>query len=434
MGCNLRTSGRVLVAQGNVGFVRDATSVVKSGKELKSCKVTLVGFLLPQERFKEVYRSDPNNSAQTQVFGEQFAAALKYGGAQLNLLSFAPVVSFPYNRKVFFRTAKFSHLGVPGVELGFVNIPLLKHVSRLLMCLIHGLCLIRKNDTGIVVIHGVHSPFLLFGLVSRLLLGTSTVVIVTDAPNVGHEYEGRFVKRLKATDAKIIQVLLKRFNGVIALTPALAQDYAPNLPHLVVEGIAPLLSMECPKDFEPNPPVVMYAGSLTRDQGVDLLIQAQVVCKSEFILEIYGRGELAQEIEELSKVNPYVVFGGFVGPTEMMSKLCHATILVNPRPNNSPMFHYGFPSKLMTYMASGKPVVSTELAGSPEGYSRYLAIANSSAEGLATEIRKMLTMSAHERWVMGQASKTFITEQKGPAAQGLLIVQFLIGISSSKST
>ena len=55
--------------------------------------------------------------------------------------------------------------------------------------------------------------------------------------------------------------------------------------------------------------------------------------------------------------------------------------MVNPRNMNLPENENNFPSKIMEYLATGKPIISTRFPGW-EKYNKYIAFCESTVEGL----------------------------------------------------
>ena len=113
-----------------------------------------------------------------------------------------------------------------------------------------------------------------------------------------------------------------------------------------------------------------YCGkvSLYKD-GVDTLIRAFSILHRKFpSLELWIIGGFESqrtetELRSLTKelrINDYVRFVGAVSPTEMPALLYGAKALTLARPENI-QAKYGFPTKLGEYLATGKPVVVTNV-------------------------------------------------------------------------
>ena len=113
-----------------------------------------------------------------------------------------------------------------------------------------------------------------------------------------------------------------------------------------------------------------YCGVVSKyKDGVDSLIKAFSQFKMshpEYKLYIIGRfesDEVRKELEAMTEaleVAGSVIFTGQVLPEKMPSLLSNAQALVLARPNNV-QSRYGFPTKLGEYLATGNPVIVTNV-------------------------------------------------------------------------
>ena len=101
-----------------------------------------------------------------------------------------------------------------------------------------------------------------------------------------------------------------------------------------------------------------------------------------------------------------------------------ATVLVNPRPLGRSDFDVTFPSKVLEYVATGKPVVSTRLRGIPGDYWDYVAPCEDNPASLADAIIE----AARENETVATARRAFVARGKTAPAQGRRLVKFLEGI------
>lgn len=169
--------------------------------------------------------------------------------------------------------------------------------------------------------------------------------------------------------------LVRRANAVTAVSRALA-DY------FVAKGVPPGRVFRVPggvgRDFtaaeapggakragDGKTTTVMYTGNFYAWQGTDLLMEAARLIATErddikfaFIGDDRDGG-FRRRVADAGAAG-YVMVSGPVGREEMPSVLHGADILVLPRPD-SLVGRYGFPSKLPEYLASGRPVVATDV-------------------------------------------------------------------------
>ncbi|MFC1962389.1 glycosyltransferase family 4 protein [Chloroflexota bacterium] len=111
--------------------------------------------------------------------------------------------------------------------------------------------------------------------------------------------------------------------------------------------------------------VVMYTGNFNVWQGIDLLISsAKYVVEQKdnvtFVLVGHTNNEEYRNMVDNLGLSKYFFFMGQRSREEVPGILQMSDILILPRPETK-AGKYGFPSKLPEYMASGKPVIATDV-------------------------------------------------------------------------
>lgn len=395
-------------------------------------RVTLLGFTLPASDMAAIMKVDANMPTQTAAFSTALVTALRSADVDVTLLSAAPVSSYPHNPRIVFGGGAFTHAGASGERLPFINVVAIKHASRFLACLTRGTRALRSWRPDVLLIHGVHSPFLYYGLLARRLLRLRTVVVLTDPPGVVNATDSRLATLLKRLDVRLIRRALRGVDGVVALTEPLATHLAPHRPHLVMEGI--LAETDAPTPRAPReggaPFRVMYAGGLLASYGVDRLVDAVgMLGPDAVLLTVYGRGPLAAGIDDRATRGAPVEPVRFAPREEVLRRYAEADVLVQPRPVGQEFVRYSFPSKLLEYMRSGTPVLSTRLPGVPPEYEPYVSWADDdSAEGLARALADLMGETEEARTTRAAAASRFVVERCSPAAQGRRIREFLDGL------
>ena len=125
-----------------------------------------------------------------------------------------------------------------------------------------------------------------------------------------------------------------------------------------------------PKQLTAEGKYIAYCGKISNfKDGLDCLVKAFGIFHDhypQYKLKLIGdfrypafEKQLRQLIHSLL-LDDYVHFTGVVGPDRMPELLCGAEMLVLARPNNE-QAKYGFPTKLGEYLATGKPVVVTNV-------------------------------------------------------------------------
>lgn len=352
----------------------------------------LLGFTIPDATAREIFSADPLPAVQTHNFAWSLTRALSAAHDSVFLLSAVPVQSYPLVRQKWFGGGRFVEHGVAGRKIAFANLLILKHLTRFISCLA-ALPQLRRWGVGTVYIHGVHSPFQLFGALLRLL-GYRVVPVLTDPPGVVLPTDGAAAAWLKRVDAAIIRALVGRSTAVVALAPELATPYADRLPTLVLPGILNSSWLERVRGFAATGtpaaarPVVLYAGGLSAAYGVDRLIDAAAFLPDVDFL-FYGKGD---QVGRLTKtVSGNIIYKGFADAATLADAMRGASILINPRPSGANFAVQSFPSKLIEYLATGRTVLTTRIRSIPaELADRFAYIDDETPAGIATAIRHAL--------------------------------------------
>ncbi|ADH90487.1 glycosyl transferase group 1 [Ancylobacter novellus DSM 506] len=381
----------------------------------------LLGYTVPDEVMAEITAIDPNPPVQTHKFAWALARSLRQGFGEVRLLSTLPVQSYPLVRRLLFRRFAFRSQGVDGVAMGFVNLIVLKHLTRLLACLGFTRRIRGEWGTDVLFMHGVHSPFLLYGwLMSRL--GVDVVPVLTDPPGVELATDGRLARLLKRIDRRIVPLLLARASALVALSPVWLELFPGVKKVLVFPGILGrdwlyALATVAPAPRVADAPVtVIYAGGVSAAYGMDRLLDAAARLPQVRFL-IFGKGDYVPRITAGGP--PNVEYGGFVDARALASHLMAADILINPRPSGQEFARYSFPSKLIEYVATGRPVLTTRLVSIPaEIVPCFHYIDDESGEGVARAIETLVALGTEERLARAGAAREIIMRECSEAAIG----------------
>ncbi len=175
-------------------------------------------------------------------------------------------------------------------------------------------------------------------------------------------------------DLKIyLKYVIKKFAGIYVINHAL-KNYFSSLTGCNI-GIINMVVEPSRFEHDRKSPIskntiITYCGTLEGDKdGVPILIKSFAMIANEFPfakLQLIGslRNEKTKQrvmslIQDL-KIEDRVIFAGFVGREEMPDILNNSDILALARPDNK-QAEGGFPTKLGEYLATGNPVVITNV-------------------------------------------------------------------------
>ena len=392
-------------------------------------RITMLGFTVPDALLQQINAADPLLRTQTNRFAWSLVRALRANGADVRLISVASVSDYPGNAALLWPLRRFQQDDVDGLLLPFVNLTILKHVTRWLACWLFAVPELRRHRPDWLLVHGVHSPFLWFAVAARRLVGFGVAVVLTDPPGVPVATDGRTKNFLRRLDRTVVTGALRRCDAVIPLALPLAVDFAPGVPHLVVEAILDAEATPPDETQPPGPASLVCAGGLHEAYGVRNLVEAvRGLPDPELRLFLYGKGHLEGWIREQHAQDSRIAAPRVLAPEELAGVYVSATVLVQPRQLDQGFVPYSFPSKLVEYLASGTVVVSTRLPSIPEDYQDVVVWADDSVEGLREALSQVLSWEPEQRAQFGREAAVFIRHTRTQEIQGARILAFLAGL------
>jgi glycosyltransferase involved in cell wall biosynthesis len=133
-------------------------------------------------------------------------------------------------------------------------------------------------------------------------------------------------------------------------------------------GAPPRVTREARRIFSKTEPVILYLGTLSKVRRLGFLIRALALVRAhvpEARLYLIGRGDAADDqsllVEEAAKLglSDAVVFVGPLPQPEAFQYVAEADVCVSPLFPN-PILNAGTPTKVVEYMAAGKPIVAND--------------------------------------------------------------------------
>lgn len=119
--------------------------------------------------------------------------------------------------------------------------------------------------------------------------------------------------------------------------------------------------------------IVMYVGRVDGWKGIPTLLGASNHLNGNTLIAVIG-GE-PHQVEALKKAHPNVYFTGFLPYRNLANNLAAADVLVLPNTAHDLVSaNYTSPLKLFAYMASGKPIVASDLPSLREVLTDEMAV------------------------------------------------------------
>jgi glycosyltransferase involved in cell wall biosynthesis len=200
----------------------------------------------------------------------------------------------------------------------------------------------------------------------------------------------------------------------------------PNAPVLHLDGAVDHWRGDDPEADRSARRHVVYSGAHTEEAGMSLLVAAISLVAADVTFTITGNRGCHTGLSELMARDARVQTVGWVSPAALDDICRSATAFVNPRPPAHGLSLASFPSKLMTYLAYGKPVASTWTPGLSGVYKDLLLVADGeSPRALAAAIDKAVSMDMHSRDLLRTKIKAFLVPGRLWETQAIRFADFL---------
>jgi glycosyltransferase involved in cell wall biosynthesis len=350
------------------------------------------------------------------------------------VFSFVPMPAFPRSTRLWCRERSIT-IG-EGLRVSFVpflNVPILKQITLGLgtaIALLKWGWDTRSTPFRVVYVFNLTTPSGVFVLAAARLIGAAAVVSLNDINEPGQTVPDSLFWRL---DYALQRWLIPRFDGHIAVADRIMKDFAPDRRYVRVEGgILPEKFRTAPRIHSnrrgPNEPfVVVAAGSLDEANGVDVLLEAMSSLESPDVrVCIAGDGPLAPLVRQVAARDPRLTYCGYLSFDDVLSLYATADLLVNVRVTKSIQTRYFFPSKLIEYLASGVPVLTTRTGHVEEEFGdAALFLDDETPTGLASRLKEIMSMDRNELQTLGDSARARVLETKTWTAQGGKVAKYL---------
>ncbi|HKW01835.1 MAG TPA: glycosyltransferase [Vicinamibacterales bacterium] len=338
-------------------------------------RLLFIGFLVRGADGESIFEGESHPQYSALRFQQNLLNALEHAGTTIQALTTPPIAAFPRNR----------HAWVPGVEyrlpglaaqarqIAMPNLAGIRLFARVLQFVRHGRAALRVPAGGILV-YSVHTPMVAAALLLKRLRGTPVFVVIPDLPTFMGGPTHAVKRFLKRVDAVLVRRLLAGADGTFPITENIGRDWlVPGSRYLPMEGIsdeaaAALRAAGTNRSYVyrgTGRPVLLYTGAL---EYVRAFAEAFHRSGVDASLVFVGGGEDGERLQSLAAVDPRIEVKPFMTGDAFAREVDRADFLLNPRDPSWPGTPYSFPSKLLEYLTTGKPIISTRLPGIPDEY------------------------------------------------------------------
>lgn len=383
-----------------------------------------LGGLFPEEFLKDVENNSLGNIqyAANSLQWNIVNGIEKNIERPLKLFNRMFIGSYPKKyKKPYIKTEYFYHRkNSIDINIGFINIFILRQLMLPFVPnkYLRKWLLTNNNSKKVLFVYSSNfTETILF--IKRSFPSVYICLILPDLPQYMNidKSNNYLYNYLNMRNQKKLMNIIKYVDSFVLLTEQMSDilGIRNNKPFVVIEGmISKNNEIEKNKQLYKNRRIICYTGTLTKKYGIMDLVNAFLLIKDKnYKLIICGKGEMEEEINNISKKDKRIIFMGIVSHKEVLKIQAISTILVNPRQNNGTYTKYSFPSKTLEYMKAGKPIVCFKLDGIPNEYDDYLNyVNNNSIESLMIKMVEIVSLSDEELIKMGNNNRNFVYKFK----------------------
>lgn len=399
---------------------------------------------------KKVFKKNEEiKKKQTFIYGMPVAANKFHGlimkGLNLNGCKVTALTGLPISNKthskIVWKKFEDEENNINFKYLGFINLPILKQLLIGLFMFFNILKWNKKTNTKnkLIIFDASYVSVIPFIILANKFINCKTIAIFADIYDYMAPVSTQNIKdnSFKSIIRKTMTKCYNAVSGFVFLSEPMNELINKNnKPYMIMEGIVDSSVKTLNKDIKKTKFVVMYAGALREEYGLKILIDGYMKynnANSE--LWIYGDGDYSSEIINKSKIDNRIKFFGKVDNAVILDNEKKASLLINPRPTKLEFTRYSFPSKIMEYMSSGTPVLTTKLPTIPNEYKDYLYFINKeTSTGITNSLNKISSINNDELIAFGINSQKFIMANKTEKMQTKKIIELCGEIDEKNKT
>ena len=389
-------------------------------------KILWVSSIAWKEDNKYPYLINGPGAVSGSLFQQSMIEGLKKLGHEVDIISDYPYeVGHNINRSIEWSHNKHAK----DILIKTIDIPYISIIYKLFSFKKNVKKKIKKVSYDIAICYLVHQPYMAaIDYAKKLNNQIKTVLICPDLPDMMDMSlsEKKIKQFLKNIDMYRIKKLYKKMDGFVFFSDCMKNKIdTKNKKFTVIEGIATINDLDITPVEKEN--FIMHAGTLHKNIGIENIIKSMdYVNDSTLQLKIYGTGELAEYVKNISQKNPRIIYGGFINRNELFDEEKKAIALVNARNPKDEYTKYSFPSKTFEYLYSGTPFITTKLEGIPKEYSQYLyETKDDKPENIAKIINQVLTSDKQKLKEHGNNARKFVKYNKNKEKQSKILSDFL---------
>lgn len=397
--------------------------------------ILLLGSLISATQMEQLNSNSKEKASVAPVnYETMLAKGLVENGVNLDALSVPAVAAYP--RSIYKRIIGAQEIienniriqWIPFINIqGMKQLTIKRNVEKLLEQWLQENANVKNKA---VLMYSIYPPYTEPAVRLCKKYNCHLSAIITDLPEYMYSWKdmngirGWYSKRLSK---KMLSLQTKCDSYILFTKPMATKMKIENKPFMISEGFCDAsIFDEIPAQEKYQRKTIVYGGNLSRLYGIHNLVKGFMLTNLDAELHLYGAGEDSVFIEECAKTDSRIKFFGRVDRKTLLLALKKSHLLVVNKPTADDYSNYSFSSKILEYMASGTPLLTTKVGGMPPEYLEYCYfIADETCNGIAQAITRVIEKPAEELVDKGIRARDFALEQKNCFAMVNKITDFL---------
>lgn len=372
------------------------------------------------DRLNGLSKNEGNLSVAAIKYTRLIGEGLKYHiGKDSTNLFLVPIGMYPVCKILLWKTRRIED----DYYIPFVNVILLKQFTITLYLFYFCLKWYFKNfgkEKKVIVFSFLYLPFLMSVAPLKLLKNMHIASFVPDMPEFEFSYtKTKFsLKRILVPIYIYVTNRIVNFNDYFVYITKYMRNNFADKPSIIIEGFIDNLKGSQRVVCNSNKNAIMYSGALFEKFGIKMLLEAFHEIEGDYELWLFGSGDMESEIVSFVNKDTRIKYFGSISNSLILDFQKKAKLLVNPRFSKNEFTKFSFPSKLMEYMMSGTPVLTTRLLGIPNDYyDKMYFLDDESVLGFKLSILDCLKKDQYELNRFGNKTKDYVFDEKNNIKQ-----------------
>ncbi|MBO4979390.1 MAG: glycosyltransferase [Clostridia bacterium] len=335
---------------------------------------------------------------------------------ELTLISTTPIASYPREKTLRVRgeTAEL-YTGASYTRIPFINVFGIKQLTQI-RSLRRALKRVPTDRENTVILN--YNPYVEIAIPTLRYAKRhkiKTVCIVADIPvTIPKSYN--FIKKFfRKLEIKNYYRFIGKYDALVVLNKHVVSQFADGKRFYLMDGgvtekeIADAVIL--PPEQHHNEQI-LYAGALEPYNGIREMIEGFLKVQKDIRLVICGDGTLASYVKEMAEQHERILYKGKVSHEEAVALQRESGMLISARPTDGFALKLTFPSKIIEYMLSGTPILTTRLNGLGEAYEDKLFFCGQTVDEIAKGIEDFFELPTEERYARAVRAREFVETSK----------------------